>query len=140
VEGESARAPFPSGRFHNFIKWHIIFILKEKYKTRGNIMEAEKFWNMEKILAKHATAYCDWEGFASTEGLEAKVRSVLDEYDFETDVPEIRQVIGDLLMHYVYQARDQSGEEVEVGKIQDLYFVLHDFIKTKQWMKSGIKW
>jgi len=106
----------------------------------NNNKRSEKFWNMESILKKHARGYSDWEGMASGHGLKKMVRKALKTVTYKQDDKEIRQVVGDLLMHYAYECRDQTDIEPSEEVLLELAYVLYNVVTTKEWMKSGTKW
>ena len=100
----------------------------------------EMFWNMEQVIAKHGSGHVDWEGMATGRGLKKMVRAAMKPILSKEDDPEIRQVLGDLLMHYAYECRDQAGIMPEKVTLLELAYVLYGVITTKDWMKSETKW
>ena len=103
-------------------------------------MKKERFWDMKQVLERHSEGYCDWEGFASGDGLEEKVREAIQCFRFETDDKEIIQIVGDLVMHYAYVCVDQSDMVPTVEVLVEVAWMAHAMVSTGMWMKSGIKW
>ena len=102
-------------------------------------MEKEKFWNTAEFLAK-SDVYCDWEGFASADGLEEKVREAIKIVRCERDDPEIIQIVGDVVMHYVYESVDKADTMPSMEALYEIAYIVYEMVTVKNWMKSGIKW
>ncbi len=100
----------------------------------------ERFWNIEQVIAKHGSGYVDWEGMASGHGLKKLVRAAMKPILSKQDDPEVKQVLGDLLMHYAYESIDQADCKPTEAQLIELAYILYEVITTKEWMKSGTKW
>ena len=100
----------------------------------------EMFWNMKQVIAKHGHSYVDWEGMASSSGLKKLVRAAMKPIITNRDDPEIKQVLGDLLLHYAYESKDQAGIVPTEETLIELAYIMYEVLTTKEWMKSGTKW
>ena len=100
-------------------------------------MEKNKVWQTGKILEKYGFGYCDWEGFADGDGLEELVREGISCVAADG---ELKQVLGDMVMHYAYQYRDATGENPSVDFVREIACFLYAVLTTDEWYKSGIEW
>ena len=85
-------------------------------------MEKNKVWQTGKVLEKFGFGYCDWEGFADDEGHEKLVREAISCIEVDG---ELRQVLGDLVLHYVFQFRDAVGENPSLDFVREIACFLH---------------
>jgi len=102
-------------------------------------MDKEKFWDIAEVLSK-AEVYHDWEGMSSGEGLEEKVKKAVDVVRGPDDTKEHIEMVSDLLLHFLYEARDQADMEFTEAQVVDFAWIICEMVTTRHWMKSGYKW
>jgi len=102
-------------------------------------MDKEKFWDIAEVLSK-VEVYKDWEGMSSGEGLEEKVKKAVDVVLGPDDAKEHVEMVSDLLLHFLYEARDQADTEFTEAQVLDFAWIIYEMVTTRYWMKSGYKW
>lgn len=82
------------------------------------------FWDLEEIISNHGSdTYHDFEGFASTKGLVERAVASLNRNGYKReygDPEEVLNCVRDLLVHWMFESRDQADYELTDNELDHM--------------------
>jgi hypothetical protein len=118
--------------------------MEDKTKDYPKMSKGEYFyWNVSEMFKKHGDMVkSDWEGFTDVRELQKQVveHGRRWAWFFKDEPKDVTSLIFDLVLHYVYEQYDQTGQKVSAEAVDHLIEFIWSIIRCNHWMCGPQDW
>lgn len=109
-----------------------------------DLQNPDRYIDLQKWFStgRRSDVYTDFEGFAQIEGIlekAEKVAGIIAGNDGNIDSVEAKPILKTMLVHFLYESRDQADDEVSEDRLMDIAAGIYMVLSCRYFLREDAK-